>query len=81
MNQNFSSWMETFRSSDGKLFGGVQFSNHLFPFLESEFDSGMFAQVFARLVVGDISDECIRLGRLTALAKLDGGVTGLGRTI
>ena len=40
----------------------------------------MFVQVASRLAVGDILEEVvdgIRLGRLTALAKPDGGVRGI----
>ena len=52
-------------------------ADHLFPILESEVDSGMFVQVASRLAVGDVPEEVvdgIRLGRLTALAKPDGGL-------
>ena len=55
-------------------------ADHLFPILESEVDSGMLVQVASRLAVGDIPEEVvdgIRLGRLTALAKSDGGVRGI----
>ena len=51
-------------------------ADHLFPILESEVDSGMLVQVASRLADGDIPEEVvdgIRLGRLTALAKPDGG--------
>ena len=51
-------------------------ADHLFPILESEVDSGMLVQVASRLAVGDIPEEVvdgIRFGRLTALAKPDGG--------
>ena len=54
-------------------------SDHLFPVLESEGDSGSLAKVASMLAVGNVPDEiieAIRLGRLTALSKPDGGVRG-----
>ena len=55
-------------------------ADHLFPILESEVDAAMFVQDASRLAVGEVPEEVadgIRLGRLTALAKLDGGVRGI----
>ena len=53
-------------------------SDHLFPVLESE--SQLFAQVGALLAIGNVPApilEGIRLGRMTALKKPDGGVRGI----
>ena len=53
-------------------------SDHLFP-VQSEADSQLFAQVGALLAIGNVPApilEGIRLGRMTALKKLDGGVRG-----
>ena len=47
---------------------------------ESEADSELLVQVASKLAVGDVPDEVIdgiRVGRLTALAKPDGGVRGI----
>ena len=55
-------------------------SDHLFPVLESEADSQLFAQVGSLLATGNVPApilEGIRLGRLTALKKPDGGVRGI----
>ena len=55
-------------------------SDHLFPVLESEADSQLFAQVGALLATGNVLApilEGIRLGRMTALKKPDGGVRGI----
>ena len=54
--------------------------DHLFPLLESEADSQLFAQVGVLLSVGNVPEpilEGIRLGRMTALQKPDGGVRGI----
>ena len=53
---------------------------HLFCILESEADSELLVQAASKLAVGDVPDEVIdgiRVGRLTALAKPDGGVRGI----
>ena len=55
-------------------------SDHLFPVLESEVDSGLFGQVGSLLAVGKVPPgilQAIRLGRMTALSKTDGGVRGI----
>ena len=55
-------------------------ADHLFPILESEADSELLVQVASKLAVVDVPEEVIdgiRLGRLTALAKPDGGVRGI----
>ena len=55
-------------------------SDHLFPVLESEGDSESLARVASMLAVGNVPAEiieAIRLGRLTALSKPDGGVRGI----
>ena len=56
-------------------------SDHLFPVLESEGDSERLVEVVASLLaVGRVPEEIIealRLGRLTALSKPDGGVRGI----
>ena len=52
-------------------------ADHLFPILESETDSELLVQVASKLAIADVPEEVIdgiRLGRLTALAKPDGGV-------
>ena len=55
-------------------------SDHLFPVLEREADSQLLAKVGSCLAVGNVPDEiidAIRLGRITALSKPDGGVRGI----
>ena len=55
-------------------------SDHLFPVLESEADSQLFAHVGSLLATGNVPApilEGIRLGRMTALKKPDGGVRGI----
>ena len=55
-------------------------ADHLFSILESEADSELLVQVAFKLAVGDVPDEVIdgiRVGRLTALAKPDGGARGI----
>ena len=55
-------------------------SDHLFPVLENEVDSESLARVASMLAVGNVPVEiieAIRLGRLTALSKPDGGVRGI----
>ena len=55
-------------------------SDHLFSILENERDSEMFGQVGALLATGTIPSEVLeglRLGRMTALRKPDGGVRGI----
>ena len=51
-------------------------SDHLFPVLENEGDSDLFAQVGSLLALGNVPPtivQAIRLGRMTALSKPDGG--------
>ena len=53
-------------------------SDHLFPVLESDADSELFPSEFA--AVGNVPEEiieAIRLVRMTALSKPDGGVRGI----
>ena len=55
-------------------------SDHLFPVLESEAASELLTQVASLFAVGQVLHdilEAIRLGRLTALQKPDGGVRGI----
>ena len=55
-------------------------SDHLFPVLESDADSELLVQVSSLLAVGNVLEEiieAIRLGRMTALSKPDGGVRGI----
>ena len=55
-------------------------SDHLFPVLESEAASELLTQVASLFAVGQVPHdilEAIRLGRLTALQKPDGGVRGI----
>ena len=55
-------------------------SDHLYPILESEADSDLLVQVGALLSVGNVPESilnAIRLGRITALCKPDGGVRGI----
>ena len=55
-------------------------SDHLFPVLESDADSELFVQVSSLLAVGNVPEEIIeavRLERMTALSKPDGGVRGI----
>ena len=55
-------------------------SDHLFPVLESPAVSELLVQVASHLAVGRVPEEIIeviRLGRLTALSKPDGGVRGI----
>ena len=55
-------------------------SDHLFPLLESERDSAMFAEFALSLAEADVPPQIFRilgLGRLTALKKPDGGVQGI----
>ena len=55
-------------------------SDHLFPVLESEAASQLLTQVASLFAVGQVPDvilEAIRIGRLTALQKPDGGVRGI----
>ena len=55
-------------------------SDHLFLVLEREADSQLLAQVGSCLAVGNVPDgiiDAIRLGRITALNKPDGGVRGI----
>ena len=55
-------------------------SDHLFPLLERPRDSELLAQVASAMAVGDIPDDIldiIRLGRVTALQKPDGGIRGI----
>ena len=55
-------------------------SDHIFPVLESEVASELLTQVASLLSVGQVPHtilEAIRLGRLTALQKPDGGVRGI----
>ena len=55
-------------------------SDHLFPLLESERDSVMFAEFAQSLAVADVPHQVLRilgLGRLIALKKPGGGVRGI----
>ena len=55
-------------------------SDHLFPLLESERDSVMFAEFAQLLAVADVPHQVLRilgLGRLIALKKPDGGIRGI----
>ena len=55
-------------------------SDHLFPLLESERDSVMFAEFAQSLAVVDVPYQVLRilgLGRLIALMKPDGGIRGI----
>ena len=55
-------------------------ADHLRPLLESEHDTvrfWRFAQDLARAVVPDEVVDAIRLGRLTAMQKPNGGVRGI----
>ena len=55
-------------------------SDHLFLVLESDAVSELFVQVGSCLAVGNVPEEifhAIRLGRLTALSKPDGGGRGI----
>ena len=55
-------------------------SNHLFPVLENEVGSDLLCRVASLLAVGQVPDsilEQVRLGRMTALSKPDGGVRAL----
>ena len=55
-------------------------SDHLFPMLENEGDSQRLAEVASALAMARVPEEiieAIRLGRLTALSKPDGGVRGI----
>ena len=55
-------------------------SDHLFPLLESERDSIMFAEFAQSLAVADVLHQVLRilgLGQLIALKKRDGGVRGI----
>ena len=55
-------------------------SNHLFPVLENEVGSDLLCRVASLLAVGQVPDpilEQVRLGRMTALSKPDGGVRGI----
>ena len=55
-------------------------SDHLFPLLESDHDSDLCCQVGSRLATGNILTEVLEglsFGRLTALRKPDGDVSGI----
>ena len=55
-------------------------SDHLFPVLENEGDSERLVEVASLLAVDRVPEEitdALRLGRLTALSKPDGGVRGI----
>ena len=55
-------------------------SDHLFPVLENEGDSDLFVRVASLLASGNVPPaiaQAIRLGRMTALSKPDGGVRGI----
>ena len=55
-------------------------SDHLFPMLENEGDSQRLVEVASALAMARVPEEiieAIRLGRLTALSKPDGGVRGI----
>ena len=58
-------------------------SDHLFPVLENECDSDLLCRVASLFAVGQVPDsilEPVRLGRMTALTKSDGGVQGRSRS-
>ena len=58
----------------------IRDEDHLFPVLESDVESALFVQVSSLLAVGNVPEEiieAIRLGRMTALSKPDGGVKGI----
>ena len=79
---NVSSWTRNFSSKSSGQRGEVQHmtSDHLFPLLESERDSVMFAEFAQSLAVADVPHQVLRilgLGRLIALKKPDGGVRGI----
>ena len=55
-------------------------SDHLFPLLKRPRDSELLAQVASLMAVGDVPEDIldiIRLGRVTALQKPDGGIRGI----
>ena len=55
-------------------------SDHLFPLLERPRDSELLAQVASQMAVGNVPEDIldiIRLGRVTALQKPDGGIRGI----
>ena len=55
-------------------------SDHLFLVLENEGDSDLFVRVGSLLASGNVPPatvQAIRLGRMTALSKPDGGVQGI----
>ena len=54
-------------------------SDHLFPLLERLRDSELLAQVASQMAVGDVPEDIldiIRLGRVKAVQKPDGGIGG-----
>ena len=54
--------------------------DHLFPILENERDSMLLVEMASSLATGNVPSEIIdgiRLGRMTALQKPDGGVRGI----
>ena len=56
-------------------------SDHLLPVLENEGDSELLCRVASLLSVGQVPEtilEAIRLGRMPALSKPDGGGGGEG---
>ena len=55
-------------------------ADHMFPILENERDSMLLVEVVSSLATGNVPTEiidAIRLGRITALQKPDGGVRGI----
>ena len=55
-------------------------SDHLFPLLDSERDSMKFYEFASLLARGEVPGEVmeiLRMGRITALSKPDGGVRGI----
>ena len=55
-------------------------ADHLFPILENERDSMLLVEMASSLATGNVPSEIIdgiRLGRMTAFQKPDGGVRGI----
>ena len=76
--EDFLTCLRTARKG-AAAFPSGETADHLFTILESEVDSELLVQNASKLAVGDVPDEVIdgiRVGRLTALAKPDGGVRG-----
>ena len=52
-------------------------SDHLYPLLERPRDSELLAQMASAMALVDIPEDIIRLGRVTASQKPDGGIRGV----